>query len=320
MPDDLLAALRGHLGRRYGPVHAWDRVNEPMIRHWCEAMGADPAPYLAADPAGANGGPFAPATMLPVWLMSGLLRRVPPGSDARDNREIFRDLEAAGYLGILGTNCEQEYARPLRPGERLSSTYEVEAVSEEKRTRFGPGFFVTFLQRFHVEDGEEVGAMRLRILRFRPEERVVERVAERAAPRPAPPQPAISADTRFFWEGLKAGKLLIQRCVACGRLQHPPGPACPHCHGLELDAVEASGRGEIYSFVVVHHPLHPAFDTPHPVGLIALEEGVRLVAPLIAPDPAALAIGTPVEVVFDTVAGAAAEGDRLPHFRPVAAG
>jgi uncharacterized OB-fold protein len=301
----LLERLRSHIGRRYGPVLAWDRVNESMIRHWCEALDYAFAPYL--DPT-TPGGISAPPTMLPVWLMPGLQRRFAPGSDMRDNREIFRALEAEGYRGIVATNCEQEYERPLRPGERIASTYEVEAVSEEKRTKFGPGFFITFLQRFLDEAGGQVGTMRIRILRFRPQ--------PKPQPRPAPPVPAMSQDTAFFWEGLRQRKLLIQRCAGCGALRHPPGPACTACHSLAWDALEASGRGTLHSFVVMHHPQLPAFDYPHPVGLVALEEGVRLVAPLAVDDLATLAIGMTLQVVFE----AAGEGDRLPRFRPVAEG
>jgi hypothetical protein len=77
-------------------------------------------------------------------------------------------LEREGYLGILGTNCEQEYERYLRPGERISTTNMVEGISDEKQTKFGPGFFITFLQEFFDQDNKPVGRMRLRILRFKP--------------------------------------------------------------------------------------------------------------------------------------------------------
>jgi hypothetical protein len=130
--------------------------------------------------------------------------------------------------------------------------------------------------------------------------------------RPSPAQPSLSQDTAFFWEGLKAGKLLIQRCASCHALRHPPGPACTICHSLAWDTVESSGRGELYSFVVVHQPQHPAFDYPHPVGLIELEEGTRLVAPLTGVDLDKLEIGMAMEVVIETVEGE----HRLPSFRP----
>ena len=56
---------------------------------------------------------------------------------------------------------------------------------------------------------------------------------------------------------------------------------CPHCHSLEWDAIEASGRGTVYSFVMPHHPPLPFFETPYIVVLVELEEGVRLVTNLV---------------------------------------
>lgn len=165
MSDALLAKLREHIGLSYGPVFAWDRVDEALVRHWREAL-AYPEESWSGDAVRYG----VPATMLPVWLMPGLSNRMSPGSDARDNRAIMRLLEAEGYQGVLGTNAVQEYVRPLRFGERISSTYEVEAVSERKKTKFGFGYFVTFLQRFSDEQGEPVGTLRLTILRFRPNE------------------------------------------------------------------------------------------------------------------------------------------------------
>jgi uncharacterized protein len=310
--QDWIAELRSYIGRRYGVIHAWDAVNAPMIRQWCEAMDFDFAQFDPENAKGTvHGGPVAPASMLPVWLMPGLKNQRPAGSDPANPREVMGVLERQGYLGILGTNCEQEYDRYLRPGDRISTTHMVEAISEEKQTKFGPGFFITFLQEFFDQNNAPVGRMRLRILRFKPQPKAAVKPA-----RPAPPQPALSQDTAFFWEGLKAGKLLIQRCTSCNTLRHPPGPACMNCHSLEWGTVQASGRGKLFSFVVMHHPQHPAFDTPHPVGLIELEEGTRLVAPLSGVNPDALEIGMAVEVVIENVEGE----HRLPSFRPVRKG
>ena len=106
--------------------------------------------------------------------------------------------------------------------------------------------------------------------------------------------------------------LLIQRCAACHTLRHPPGPACTRCHSLEWDAVESRGRGKLASFVVMHKPLIEGFDFPHPVGLIELDEGVRLVAPLIEPPPGGFEIGMAVEAVVEPIEGE----HRLPLFKP----
>lgn len=126
------------------------------------------------------------------------------------------------------------------------------------------------------------------------------------------PRPAQSADTSFFWEGARRGELLIQRCVSCGTLRHPPGPGCASCGSLDWDTVTSAGRGVVHSFAVHHYPPIPGFEYPLAVGLIDLDEGTRLVANIVDIDPGAIEIGMPVEVAF------ASFGDDLvlPQFRP----
>ena len=93
--------------------------------------------------------------------------------------------------------------------------------------------------------------------------------------------PTITPDTQFFWDGLKAGKLLIQRCDGCGVLRHPPRPMCPHCRSLAWTAVESSGRGVVVSAVQPRPPQFPWFEDGYVVVLVELDEGVRLVTNLV---------------------------------------
>ena len=115
-------------------------------------------------------------------------------------------------------------------------------------------------------------------------------------------RPGITHDNRFFWEGLVRHKLLIQRCASCRRLQHPPAPMCPGCHSFEMEAIEASGRGIVHSFVVAHHPPIPPFEYPNVIVLVELEEGTRLVSRLVGTQPDDVAIGMPVAVEFEELA------------------
>jgi len=108
----------------------------------------------------------------------------------------------------------------------------------------------------------------------------------------------MSLDTQFFWDAAARGELRIQRCQSCGRLRHPPGPTCSHCLSFEWDTVAMSGRGTLYSYLVLHHPLPPGFDAPAVVGVIELEEGPRIISNVAGVDPATLRIGEPLEVLF----------------------
>ncbi|MCU1448616.1 MAG: hypothetical protein JWP02_786 [Acidimicrobiales bacterium] len=124
------------------------------------------------------------------------------------------------------------------------------------------------------------------------------------------PLPAISEDSAGFWEGTAAGELRIQRCTNCGRLRFPPRPMCPNCQSLDHEWKPMSGRGRIWSFVVPHPPLLPAFSelAPYNVVVVELDEdpAIRLVGNLLGAadgnindlDPHTIEIGEPVQVVF----------------------
>jgi uncharacterized OB-fold protein/acyl dehydratase len=302
-----LEQLQAFEGRQVGPAsRAPEPVNTAMIRHWVEAVGDENPVYL--DPEAAketvHGEVIAPPVMLQAWTMQGLRRKRSEGS-AQD--ELMTLLDSAGFTSVVATNCEQEYVRDLHPGDHLSVTSTIESVSPEKQTALGTGHFVTTRQTYTDDAGEVVATMLFRILKFAP------RKAD-AAKKPPRPRPGITRDNAFWWEGVKAGKLRIQRCGGCGTLRHPPRPMCPRCQSLDWDTVESSGKGVVYSFVVSHYPQVPAFDYPLAIGLIELEEGTRLVSNVIDIDPADVHVGMPVEVVFEAV-----DDDwTLPLFRPSA--
>jgi uncharacterized OB-fold protein len=115
------------------------------------------------------------------------------------------------------------------------------------------------------------------------------------------PRPGITHDNRFFWDGVKEGRLLIQRCASCETLRHPPGPMCPGCRSLEWNTVESSGRGTVYSYVRHYHPTIPPFEPGHPVVLVELEEGTRLVSDLVGTNGDDVTIGRSVQVEFNAV-------------------
>jgi uncharacterized OB-fold protein len=136
---------------------------------------------------------------------------------------------------------------------------------------------------------------------------------------PAPPpargriQPATSADTEFFWQGVREHRLLIQQCVNCGAFRHPPGPACPDCASFEWTAYPASGHGRIYTYMVHHYPVAAPFTGPNLVAVVELDEGVRLVTNVVEAPFDAITIGTEVEVCFVDQE----EGWTVPQFRLV---
>ncbi len=111
--------------------------------------------------------------------------------------------------------------------------------------------------------------------------------------------PSMTADTQFFWGGLKEHRLLIQRCTACATLRHPPRPMCPACGSLDWDTLEASGRATVTSCVIPHHPALPWFPEPYVVALVELAEGTRLVTNIVGIDPHQVTVGMAVQVRFE---------------------
>jgi uncharacterized protein len=309
------ARLKEFEGKEAGdPEHGADPVNQPMIRHWVEAVGDDNPVYTDPEAAArsVHGEIVAPPVMLQAWVMRGVRPRPTDGGNARD--ELMTLLDGAGFTSVVATNCEQEYHRYLHLGDHLSTTTIIESVSDEKATGLGVGHFVTTRVDYRTDDGELVATMRFRILKFKPGTgRSAAAEEEEARERPLRPRPALTQDNAFWFEGARQHRLLIQRCNQCGTLRHPPRPMCSECRSYEWDVVDASGRGTVYSFVVNHYPQVPAFDYPLAVGLIELEEGTRLVANVIGVETSKIQVGMPVEVEWvDHDPGLS-----LPAFRPL---
>ncbi len=297
----LVARLRASIGVAGRPFVARDAVNQPMIRHWCDAMADHNPVYTDPDFAtkSAHGGIVAPPAMLNAWTMSGLGR---PQSDSDDAAgSVYAALDEAGYTSVVATNSEHEYLRYLRPGDELTAVQVVSEVSDEKTTALGTGLFVTTRTEYRTQADELVGHMLFRILKFKPGTgRAAQPDSEEAQPaqRMRRPRPGISRDTRFFWDGLEAGELRIQRCEGCSALHHPPMVRCPACGSYDLGYQVSTGRGVVYSFVEPCHPRIPAFDYPYVVGLIELEEGTRLITNVVDIDPDKVEVGMPVELTM----------------------
>jgi hypothetical protein len=172
--DDKLAALVGQPISTGGPNVAPDPVNAPMIRHWAAAFEDANPVYVDPDAAAASrhGEIVAPPLMLQTWTMAtpmitGLRER--GGSPVEgESAEVLRLLDEAGFVGTLATNSEFEIDRYLRLGDIVSAETVLESVSPEKRTRLGPGRFVTWVTTYTDASGERIGRQTFRILKFDP--------------------------------------------------------------------------------------------------------------------------------------------------------
>lgn len=129
------------------------------------------------------------------------------------------------------------------------------------------------------------------------------------------PLPQPDDDSAPYWEAAARGELQMQRCGSCHAFRFPPRPRCPRCGSDAAEWVRVSGRGTIYSFVVAHAPVLPAFAArvPFAVVLVELAEDpqLRVVGNLQGVPVEAVQIGMRVVVDFETVA----DGVVLPQWR-----
>jgi uncharacterized OB-fold protein len=128
----------------------------------------------------------------------------------------------------------------------------------------------------------------------------------------AKPVPHPSPESQPYWDGAAEGKLRLQRCQACGKLRNYAQLVCPGCYSLDVEWIEASGRGTVHSGTVAHHAFLPAFkaDLPYTLIIVDLEEGPCTMGRLDPSAQAGLRIGLPVLVSFERNA----EGIALPVF------
>jgi uncharacterized OB-fold protein len=127
------------------------------------------------------------------------------------------------------------------------------------------------------------------------------------------PLPPVTAETRPFWDGCRQGELRYQTCAGCGAAQFYPRALCARCGGTDLTWRRSQGEGTVHAVTVVQRPPSPAFrtDVPYAIALVDLDEGFRLLANVLTPDPGRVAIGDRVRVVFEQ------RGEvSLPQFAP----
>lgn len=127
------------------------------------------------------------------------------------------------------------------------------------------------------------------------------------------PQPGV--DDQTFWNYCRQHELRFQRCAACHRFRHPPGPLCSACRSFEVEWVHAPETGIVFSFTIVHHPAHPAVASITPYNIVVVDfpdcGHARLVSNVIDATPGEIHIGMEVSLVWED----SSTGIPLPRFR-----
>ena len=128
------------------------------------------------------------------------------------------------------------------------------------------------------------------------------------------PVPSVTPELAPFFEASKRNQLVVQKCGGCGLLRFPARTQCSRCLSTESSWVPVKGRGEVFSFNIMHQVYHPAFaaEIPYAVVVVRLEEGAKIVSNLVGIKPHDIRCGMPVEVFFEKVS----DEVTVPKFRP----
>jgi len=261
-----------YVGKRVGPYIAWNSVSRTQVWQWCQAMGDNNPEYLGNDAA------IAPPTMLQSWTFRDVNGHYAPGSTEQNTYAVLGELDQLGFFGSVAVSYDQHYHRYPKEGDRIHSFSTITDMTELKQTGLGTGCFVTETAEYFDQDDQLIGTALITYLKYAPQQPVsadppavtkIERI-----------RPIENHDSSHYWQGLREGKLLLQRCTHCETLRHPPQPMCEQCQSLEWETLASSLVGEIYSYTSLHHPHIPPFESPNCIVLVDLDEGARIAAHL----------------------------------------
>lgn len=295
-----------YLGQRIGPCYAWNAVSRTQVWQWCSAMGDANPLYLAGEQV------IAPPAMLQMWTLRDLQGRYAPGSVDRDTYEVLSKFDQLGFSATVAVNYDQSYHSYLKEGDRVHTYSTIVDITDRKSTALGEGYFVTEQAEYFNQHDELFGEARITYFKYRPPEQPPGKPPG-SRPKIERIRPVENHDSKHYWQGLRDGRLLLQRCDACQTYRHPPQPMCQQCQSLKWSAQPSEGLGTIYSFTVLYYPEIPPFDYPNAIVLVSLDEGVRIASQLAGVAPDEIKIGARVKAHIKPVQ----EGLSLPVFRLV---
>ena len=127
-------------------------------------------------------------------------------------------------------------------------------------------------------------------------------------------KPTRAPEAEPYWQGCREGRLVLPWCRDCGKPHFYPRPFCPHCEGRRLDWRPASGRATLYAHATVHQPLERPFKerVPYTIGIVELEEGVRMLTQVVGVAPDRVRTDMALQVTFDPLIGEVP----VPIFKP----
>jgi uncharacterized OB-fold protein len=128
------------------------------------------------------------------------------------------------------------------------------------------------------------------------------------------PIPIADEASKPFFDAAREHRLLLQKCASCGSFMWPVKPRCTNCWSADITWVQASGKGTLYSFTLMHQVFQPGFsdEIPYNIAEVDLAEGVRIVSNIVGCSNSELQIGMSLEVTFEDIT----DEVTLPKFKP----
>jgi len=124
--------------------------------------------------------------------------------------------------------------------------------------------------------------------------------------------PAVTEETRAFWDAAAEGRLVAERCQDCGAESFPPRGACRACRGRRMTPSPVSGDGVVYSLTVNYQRWLPGLTVPFCIVIVDFpgHPGIRVAGRLRGCAPEEAFIGMAVGIGFEPGPG----GFAIPSF------
>jgi uncharacterized OB-fold protein len=129
------------------------------------------------------------------------------------------------------------------------------------------------------------------------------------------PRPDVSGPEAPYWEAAKEHRLVCQKCSDCGTLRFPPAQICEHCLSNSFEWTPLSGKGTVWSFILMHQKYYNSFadEIPYNIAVVRSAEGPKFLTNLVDIANDDIKVEMPVEVYFDDVD----ENLTLPKWKPI---
>lgn len=106
-----------------------------------------------------------------------------------------------------------------------------------------------------------------------------------------------------FYKFLSQGTLMAGKCLNCGKIHLPPRPLCDNCYSQTFQWVEVNGKGKLLTYTVIHVAPHQFQHlTPYAVGIVQLEEGLKIPGMIQSVPQEQLKVGMELTLDFGTCA------------------